>query len=770
MKKDILFVMLVLIIAHIALAGDFSSTLEPATLITAEIYEPIDVNHDGRIISASLDQTIIWNFISSSMLDTASISVEVSGVTYTLADAELMLLGTMLIMTPPYPPGGRDSCGYCLMTACDTAGNCLESPVCGWLTMDLWSPLFNDAIPAPSSSTPDTGITISISAYDSVCGEVAIDSLRIRSSDSGIDTVVNSGEFAPTGLVDGDTVWVHAYAHDGCNDYYASNADDFSWRFHINEPGVISAEVISPIDVNGDSRVITSCTDQPIIWHFLDSPVLDITSVEVEACGETYTFMDIELTLSGDTLTLTPSTPGSDSDSCEFCLTAACDIGGDCLDTIVCGDIIIDISPPVFSNLSPEPGCTIAFTAPLICAQIIDYISAVNEEAIVFTVNGSPFTLGDTGIYWEDSTLCFDPAIAGISWTGGDTVEVCISAGDAIDYCEPNVADTCWWFAIAEGGPVAEIVRPFDEAFTSCEDEYIIMVIEDDDGIDWESIVFLVNAVSYDAGCPELLWSVAGTLYFYPSLPFSDGDTIECCLLGAWDSLGNPLEEIVCWEFYMDMSYPVLYEATPPDGSLESTNRPVISFRLYDDISGLDPESVRIILNSVAYYSDCYSYIDLGEGDYEFTMDTTCYWFDDNDTIEICIAATDSTHYCEDNELDICWSFLIDFDEIRESLAKPENILLTTYPNPFNSSCKITVDVGSFCETPLQVEILDLRGNVVATPINMKAQQGIAKGKESCATKSIHWCPDESISSGIYLVRATTEDGNFKTKRIVLIK
>jgi len=38
---------------------------------------------------------------------------------------------------------------------------------------------------------------------------------------------------------------------------------------------------------------------------------------------------------------------------------------------------------------------------------------------------------------------------------------------------------------------------------------------------------------------------------------------------------------------------------------------------------------------------------------------------------------------------------------------------MNIYPNPFNSSCAITVDVGAFRETPLQIEIFDLRGNAV---------------------------------------------------------
>jgi len=99
-----------------------------------------------------------------------------------------------------------------------------------------------------------------------------------------------------------------------------------------------------------------------------------------------------------------------------------------------------------------------------------------------------------------------------------------------------------------------------------------------------------------------------------------------------------------------------------------------------------------------------------------------------------------------------------------DGAVKPVTLELQTYPNPFNSSCMITVDENAM------VEIYDLRGNVVATPINMEAQQGITESKESCTMKSTHWCPDESISSGVYLVCATTIDGNTITRKIIYLR
>ena len=135
--------------------------------------------------------------------------------------------------------------------------------------------------------------------------------------------------------------------------------------------------------------------------------------------------------------------------------------------------------------------------------------------------------------------------------------------------------------------------------------------------------------------------------------------------------------------------------------------------------------------------------------------------------------------------------------------ARPENISISAYPNPFNSAVRISVDchsrengnpeieifdingrmvadlsvgeglrpsrsshttkTGGSKTTPLQIEIFDVRGNVILN----RALQG--------AGNKIIWRPAQTISSGVYLVRAKM-GGNDKglkplvAKRIVYLK
>ncbi len=109
--------------------------------------------------------------------------------------------------------------------------------------------------------------------------------------------------------------------------------------------------------------------------------------------------------------------------------------------------------------------------------------------------------------------------------------------------------------------------------------------------------------------------------------------------------------------------------------------------------------------------------------------------------------------------------------------AKPDVLTISAYPNPFNSSCKITlsgVNKGACSLVDGTVEIYDLRGNLVATPYPAGAEfVPLNKRDRNLALdkfQGVIWTPDKSIASGIYFVRAQMDDGRTTTKRVILIK
>ena len=93
---------------------------------------------------------------------------------------------------------------------------------------------------------------------------------------------------------------------------------------------------------------------------------------------------------------------------------------------------------------------------------------------------------------------------------------------------------------------------------------------------------------------------------------------------------------------------------------------------------------------------------------------------------------------------------------VSENVIVPEKFKLSVFPNPFNSSCAITAPSGA------KIEIYDLQGRVIS--------KGIQPFAESHGKRTFIWQPDETIRSGVYIVKATMENGRQKVKRVVLIR
>ncbi len=119
------------------------------------------------------------------------------------------------------------------------------------------------------------------------------------------------------------------------------------------------------------------------------------------------------------------------------------------------------------------------------------------------------------------------------------------------------------------------------------------------------------------------------------------------------------------------------------------------------------------------------------------------------------------------------WDGSVDVKE--NNPVKPKNFAIMTSPNPFNSSCKIRVQ-GVEGSRIQGIEIFDLQGKLL-TPYSSRQSRDsfvpLNKGDRSDASASAQgvyiWQPEESISSGIYIVRATF-DGRTVTGRVVYLK
>jgi len=111
-----------------------------------------------------------------------------------------------------------------------------------------------------------------------------------------------------------------------------------------------------------------------------------------------------------------------------------------------------------------------------------------------------------------------------------------------------------------------------------------------------------------------------------------------------------------------------------------------------------------------------------------------------------------------------------------ESEMLPNNYTLFAYPNPFNSAVTIILDCGS--ETARRavehVEIFDMNGRRVLDSQSESAKPSstteAALPPSSTFNSSVcRWQPDETLGSGVYLVRASIGEETV-TKRVVYLK
>ncbi len=109
--------------------------------------------------------------------------------------------------------------------------------------------------------------------------------------------------------------------------------------------------------------------------------------------------------------------------------------------------------------------------------------------------------------------------------------------------------------------------------------------------------------------------------------------------------------------------------------------------------------------------------------------------------------------------------------------ARPENIAISAYPNPFNSAVRISVE--TLHATSLRIEIFDLAGRRVAQLPSPSVPLPAGEGRNSFSLwekvsegrmrAEFTWQPEKSLSSGVYLVRARIDDKSIM-KRIVYMK
>jgi len=140
--------------------------------------------------------------------------------------------------------------------------------------------------------------------------------------------------------------------------------------------------------------------------------------------------------------------------------------------------------------------------------------------------------------------------------------------------------------------------------------------------------------------------------------------------------------------------------------------------------------------------------------------------------------------YASRRDLDTLYSGLP--ASIYSQRSLPADVSLHAHPNPFNSAVTISIDipVGDGSPVPFDIEIFDVNGRKIAQlPVGegLKPSRSLvteqAGGSETTPLRNAQfiWRPDESLGSGVYLVRANIVGNGGHTeesvvKRVVYLK
>jgi len=314
------------------------------------------------------------------------------------------------------------------------------------------------------------------------------------------------------------------------------------------------------------------------------------------------------------------------------------------------------------------------------------------------------------------------------------------------------------------GGPRLYTRFPADDDWIS-EDTVIILGFSDADGIDASTAAIDVNGTPYTIADAELT-AVGDSLFFRDTTPWTDGD-IVVTMDYIEDALGEASPDSGrSFTFHVDKTPPELLFYEPDSGAVLSDVPSGIMIVFHDAGCGNSEDTWDFTDGTVTLGS--YSTGVMIEGSDTIFIDFTTAGvsIDPGDTVSFLFRGWDIPDIGGVNQLAFWWSFIVTSSIDETEL--PSVTDLTVFPNPFNSSVKISLSVIPGLIRNPEIQIFDINGHMVAQiPVfNSPLTRGVAEGRGGY---EFVWTPDAFLGSGIYLIRAKIGEESV-TKRIVYLK
>ncbi|MGC9314186.1 MAG: hypothetical protein ACP5G4_01015, partial [bacterium] len=355
--------------------------------------------------------------------------------------------------------------------------------------------------------------------------------------------------------------------------------------------------------------------------------------------------------------------------------------------------IYVDTPPSGLTLISPPDGTTGMLPGPL----TLDWDSADGSPEITYDVymNGDIVASGLTETFFDTIANCTE------------FVEWFVVANN---HCGSDTSDYWDYEVVPCDPPWAYLIEPTDSSWTACDDQQLIIIVNDDLAVDTMSIRLDVNGEIIDITDPRLWIEDDSVLIFEPSPLWEDGDTV----VWSMDSLADEIGTITILRprgvFFVDLTPPVTWGNYPPPDTIMSSSSPDIAAWIADSLSGLDSASVYISINGNVFYlpnpAMMHTWDALGIGmSLHVDISLTPITISHNDTFHICVGGYDSPDYCDPNVLEYCWDVYFDLEgPIADPPYDPDT---ETLINGLISSCS---DQG-FClplyDTPISHGVVE---------------------------------------------------------------
>lgn len=658
----------------------------------ATVIEPLNETY-----TACINQQLVIVIHDENGVDTNSVYLRIQGEVFDTSDHRFTWRADTLIFTPPDTFWHDAETIYVELGATDIFGNRMQNePLRFLFYTDFTPPVISNLEPLPGSTVTSASPLIRATIRDAMSGVdpshliVEINGETYSASTPGFSFDTYSGQLeldlnaVPVAFRDGDSVNICIRNVMDNPDYCPPNVvSDYCWYFHVALLGP-RATLLVPFN-----HATTTCADQEIRILLEDREGIDSTTIVLEVGVNRYTIGSPELMLVGDTLIFRPGRPiWADGTLVRFTLIDARDILGNPLQGApISWDFTVDLSPPVVIDPNPPSGALVSSRNPIISFRLYDQYSGLDTTNVAFVIGGLTLHRGDAGVTMLGENVRIDCRAAGLIFSPEDTVSICVTAQDAPDFCPPNTGTTCWQFIISLSGPWATIIEPLDSTFTACDNQRIIIAIEDANGINASTIRLEINGSLYTTTSPEISWR-SDTLIFTPSRAWRNGEIVSVRLISADDNLGNPLENPLEYIFFVDLSPPVQLNIAPLAASVINDPTPIISVMLADSTSGIDTASLQLHIGDHIYRLRGDSGTTwtwelstlVSDGYFVLDAESAGIRFSHNDSVTICVSAADMPDYCPPNILNYCWYFSVD-------LVGPLALPITPQPGEI-SSCE----------------------------------------------------------------------------------